>query len=227
MMKLKKLFFITILFTLHSVSAQKNKVQFGIKAGLNRSIGRVTDAHEIKFKTGYHIGGFVDYSLTSRFGLRAGISLTEKGGKYVGLNSGSYVGGTPDYRHNLRALYVNVTTSVMYKQKITEKWNVNFGVGTYFAYGISGKSRIDITGVYSDGTNFREWNTFANDRYTHESLNRFDIGMILNCELEYNKIFFAIGLENGFVDTLRKYESYERRLKLYNFNIPISVGYRF
>ncbi len=225
-MKLKNLFFISALLTIYSISAQKNKIQFGVKVGLNRAKGIVTDAHEIKFRTGYHIGGFVDYSLSSKFGLQAGLLLTEKGGKYVGLNSGSYIGRFPDYKHTLKALYIEFPISVIYKQKITEKWNINFGAGFYFAYGFSGKSRIDITGVYSDGTNFREWDTFIDDEgYVGESLNRFDTGVILKCELEWNKIFFGIGIENSFVNALRKYEGYNQELKLYN--IPISVGYRF
>ncbi len=228
-MKFKKFIFTTVLtIIVYSVPAQTEKIQFSIQAGLNNSAGIVNDAHEIRFRTGYHIGGLVNYSFISKFSLQTGLLLTEKGGKFVGLNSGNYIGGTPDYKHVFKALYLKVPFSVIYIKKITEKLNVMFGVGTYFAYGISGKSRIDVNGVYLDGTNFRKWNTFIIDsRYVDESLKRFDTGIILNCQLEYNKIFLGIGLEKGLLNTLREYEGYGQDLKFYNLNIPISIGYRF
>ncbi len=225
----KKLIFASILLTMCFVSAQNKKIQFGVKGGLNRSAGFVNDAHEIKFKSGYHIGVFVDYTLYSKFGIQTGLFLSEKGGKFVGLHSGGYDGGTPDYRHRFKALYLQTPLMVTYKQNISEKWSVNFGVGTYFAYGVSGKARIDINGVYSDGTNFREWNTFANsEEYVNESFVRFDIGILFNFEVEFNNIFLGIGIEKGFVNTLRQYsKDYGQDLTLYNYNVPFSIGYRF
>ncbi len=229
-MKLKQLIFVNFLFFTYLTLAQTSKIQFGIKAGVNRSSGLVSDAVKIKLKTGYHIGGIIDYSLSSKFRLETGLLLSQKGGKFVGYNSGNYDGGTPNYKHKFNALYLEIPISIQYKQRLSEKWSLNFGAGTYFAYGILGKTRIDTKGSYSDGTKFREWNTFENtEEYLDRTLNRFDMGWGLNFEVVYNKLFLGIDVEVGLIDILRKYENegYTNDLTFYNFNVPFSIGYRF
>ncbi|MDR1592363.1 MAG: PorT family protein [Prevotellaceae bacterium] len=233
---IKKIFFICFLLLVvvkSNVSAQTSKFEFGVRGGLNLSTAIVNDAAAIKFKSGYHIGGTVDYFFTQKFGLQSGLFLSEKGSKLVGFNSGSYVGGKPDYTFTFNELYLKLPLYLVFRKSISDKFNVNICFGTYFAYGIGGKTKRTLhNGIFSDGSTEREWNTFGNGVYDEsrdwlrgETLNQFDFGAGIKVDFEYNKFILGIGLESGIIDIMAT--SIQEDIHYRNENISVSVGYRF
>jgi hypothetical protein len=224
------IFFLLLIAVKSNVSAQTAKFGFGIRAGLNLSTALVNDAVAIKFKPGYHIGGTVDYFFTQKFGLQSGLFFSVKGSKIVGFNSGDYVGGSPeDYAYTFNELYLRLPLYITFRKSISGKFNVNIGFGSYFAYGIAGKTKRTF---FPNRSTEIEWRTFGNGVYDEardwlrgETLNPFDFGAGVKVDFGYNKFIWGIGLEAGILDVMNKKES--RDLHYRNENISVSVGYRF
>jgi len=77
---LRKIIIVCLLFfALNSISAQENKVQFGVKGGFNLSTALVNDAAAMKFKSGFYIGGTVNYLFCSKFELQSGLFFSQQG----------------------------------------------------------------------------------------------------------------------------------------------------
>ena len=226
--------FLLLVMVKSNVSAQTSKFEFGIRGGLNLSTALVNDAVAIKFKPGYHIGGTVDYFFTQKFGLQSGLSFSVKGSKIVGFNSGGYVGGNPDdYTYAFNQSYLELPLYVTFRKNISDKFNINVGIGPYFAYGIGGKTgRTLHDGIFFDGSAEKEWDTFGNGGYDEardwlsgETLKRFDFGVGIKVDLGYNRFVWGIGLASGIMDVMSKKDS--QGLNYRNENINVSIGYKF
>ena len=216
-MNLRKNVFICILLVAFtSVSAQTSKLQFGVKGGLNLSTAFFNDAEAVKFKQGYHFGGTIEYSITPSFELQSGVFFSTMGSKLEGYS----ICGYNCYRGNITTFekqYLKLPLYAMFRKDISDNLNFKIGLGSYFSYGIGGKT-TDI-----GGTTKREWDTFGNDL---ESLNQFDFGAGCIADIEYKKIVFGVGFDAGIINLMYK-EGYLNPFEYRNVNISISLGYKF
>ncbi len=213
--------------------AQKKPLSFGIKAGVDLSTAFVNDVSESKFRTGYQAGITVEYSLIEKISIQSGLFFSTKGSKQEDLRVNNYVGGTPDYTHTFNQQYLELPVYAAYRMAISDKTNLVLGFGPYFAYGIGGKTKQKLNnGTWSNGVTEIQWDTFGdgvfdeNRDWLHgESLNRFDFGAGIKADLEYCKYILGLGITSSIINIANTQE-YED-LKYRNFNINVSLGYKF
>lgn len=211
-----------------NVSAQNSDFRFGVRGGMNLSTALVNDVGTNKFKVGYHIGATVEYQLPKDFLIQSGLFFSAKGSKLGSLNSGSYVGGDPDYTHTFNQLYLEVPIYVAYSVSVSDNVKLVFGGGPYLGYGVGGKTKEKLNhSVWGDGSTQKSWNTFGsdNDMLDNETLNRFDFGIGLKTDLEYNRYTFGIGASFSIIDLMNSDNSPD--LNYRNVNLSLSLGYRF
>lgn len=230
----KQLLFVGLLCMSLNMSAQTAPFRFGVKAGLNLS-SAIVDAADTDLKTGYHIGGTVEYLLPKNFLIQSGLLFSVKGSKINNLNENDYIGGRPDFTHTFNELYLELPLYGAYKMDFSNNFNIVFGLGPYFGYGIGGKTKQKLnSGVWSGGITEREWDTFG-DGVFDESLGhlhgvilkRLDIGIGVSCDLEYRKFILGIGYECSLKNIAINEAVYYREFEYKNSNIQISVGYKF
>jgi len=234
--RLKKLLLVGVVLCVNfNVSAQTLPFRFGIKAGLNLSSATVSDATNTDLKTGYHIGGTVEYLLSEKFLIQSGLFFSTKGAKIYELNGSDQIGGgRPDWTHTFNELYLELPLYGAYKMNLSRNLNIVLGVGPYFGYGIGGETEHKLnSGIWADGSTERKWNTFGDgvfdegrDWLRGETLKRLDIGIGIGVDLEYRKFILGIGYGHS-LKNLAENDYYDDDLKYRNNNIQFSIGYKF
>lgn len=232
-MNLKNLLFVgVLLFANSNLSAQTLSPRFGIKAGFNLSNATVNDARGTASKAGYHIGGTFEHPLSERFLIQSGLLFSSKGSKVHVLNGSHYIPSPPDDTHTFNELYVMLPIYGAYKLNVTNDFNITFGVGPYFGYGIGGKTKQKLnSGSWIDGITEIEWETFGNGVYDQSrdwlhgtTLKRLDVGAGANIDFEYHKFVLSVGYEQG----LRNIAVQENApgLSYRNNVVQVSIGYK-
>ncbi|WP_291530562.1 porin family protein [Bacteroides sp. UBA939] len=231
----KVFFTAAVLFFSLNLLAQDSSFRFGVKAGLNLSTAIVNEATNTRFKTGYHIGGTVDYLLPKNFLIQSGLYLSAKGSKIDNLYGSNYMGGKPDFTHTFNQFYLELPIRGAYRLNVSNDFNIVLGVGPYLGYGIGGKTKQKLnSGTWSEGNTEIEWDTFGNgvfdegrDYLRGETLKRFDLGIGFGVDLEYRKYVLGIGYQCSVMD-IASDDYYYPDLRYKNsVNIQISVGYKF
>jgi len=220
-------------FLVINVSAQTSEFHFGARAGFNLSTAFVNDASGSKFRPGYNVGVTVEYRLPKNFLIQSALSLSAKGSKQKDLVGSDYIGGPPDFTHTYNQLYLEVPLYGAYRKKVSDKTNIVVGAGPYFAYGIGGRTKKKLnSGIWSGGITQIEWDTFGDgvfdedrDWLRGEVLNRFDFGAGIKADLEYYKYVFGVELTSSIINIMENHDYVD--LKYRNFNINISLGYKF
>src|SRR5690606_40376212 len=91
---MKKLIFITAI-TIMSISAAKaQEVRLGAKGGVNFATFSGDDLGDVKYRTGFHIGGLVEIPISEKFAVQPEILYSAQGAEYD--ESGTILG--EDYR---------------------------------------------------------------------------------------------------------------------------------
>ncbi|MBA4410447.1 MAG: hypothetical protein C0397_13620 [Odoribacter sp.] len=134
------LFFLILLLSVTTQSLAQ--VKFGVRAGLNLANMAVKDFDDNKMRTGFHIGGIVEYSLVESIGIEAGLLLSEKGVKYESTES--EMGITVSAKGSASPLYLEIPVNAMYKYNL-ENGKILLFAGPYFGYGIAGKIKSEFT----------------------------------------------------------------------------------
>jgi len=207
-----------LLFALESISAQTSEFRFGIKGGLNMSSAFFNDAEAVKFKSGYHFGGTVEYLVTPKFELQSGIFFSNTGSKLEGYSvcvTDACKGGTIT---TIDAQYLKLPLYAAFITNISDNSKFKIGIGPYVGYGFAGK-----TTQKQNGRIEKEWDTFGDDI---EALNKYDFGAGLIADFEYNKFIFGVGFESGIINLMYK-RGYFNPFEYRNVNISISMGYKF
>lgn len=217
------------LFICVSLSAQNSPFRFGINAGINASNAMIgtAETNGSSFRFGYQAGVTVDYAISRKFYALTGLSFIVKGSKIEDLDYTSYVGGVPNFTHKFEQQYLQLPLYGAYKLSLSNDLSLMFGVGPYFAYGIGGKTKKTLNdgAVFGDGTSVREDKTFGKDTdqyYNNENLKRFDFGVGVLANLEYRKVNFNLGYEQG-ISNIAESDQYKYR----NCSLTFSVGYKF
>lgn len=220
------------LFINLSLSAQKLPLRFGIKAGLNLSNAIVNDAAGTTSKLGYHIGGTLEYSLSEKFLIQSGLYYATKDAEVYALNGSKYVPSPPDDTHTFNASYLTVPVYGAFKVRVTNDFNIVFGVGPYVGYGIGGKTRQKLnTGTWGDGDTEKDWETFGDGVFDENrswlrgtTLKRLDIGVGTNIDFAYHNFILSVGYEQGLRNSA--VQDYHQHLQYRNSVMQVSVGYK-
>lgn len=156
------LFAVVSLFINQRISAQTSPFNFGIKAGFNLSDATVNDATGTNSKSGYHIGGTFEYSLSKKFLIQSGLIFSTKGSKIHQLNASGYIPQPPDDTHTFNQSYLVLPIYGAYKLHVKKDFNIVFGAGPYLGYGIGGRTTQKLNkGSWSEGVTEVSWNTFG------------------------------------------------------------------
>jgi hypothetical protein len=115
-------------------NAQDTPVRFGLKGGVNFSNISTQDADENKMRTGFNVGLFLKFPITSYIAIQPELYYTTKGSE-VSYNN-TFVNGTAGFHLN----YIELPLMIV--GNITESFNVH--AGPYAAYLISGKVKTKV-----------------------------------------------------------------------------------
>lgn len=226
------LFAIVSLFINQHVSAQTSPVSFGIKAGYNLSGATVNDATGTNSKSGYHIGGTFEYSLSKKFLIQSGLIFSTKGSKIHQLNASGYIPQPPDDTHTFNQSYLVLPIYGAYKLNVKKDFNIVFGAGPYLGYGIGGRTTQKLNkGSWSEGVTEISWNTFGDgifdetrDWLRGTTLKRLDIGVGANVNFEYRQFILGIGYEQGLKNIAE--QDNRQNLDYKNNSFQFSIAYK-
>lgn len=196
-----------ILFAALTVNAQN--LRFGVKGGLNFSKETQSDfvkpyiSSDLSYRTGFHVGGVVNYSLDERWELEADLLYSMQGytDKIATTDSEQNLN---DENYTATSHYINLPIAVKF-------YPVNgfyVELGPQFGYLISKKGKFD---------NFE---TF--DLYTSDNIKHFDFGLFGGIGYRFsNDVFLDARYIYGLIGTSKEVGGSKNR------NIQISIGYSF
>ncbi|MCR5679109.1 MAG: PorT family protein [Prevotella sp.] len=185
----------------------------------------------------YSSGGFSLSESTLYYGLRMGPTFSTLTGDYVdlgtkvGINLGAVVGarvsestpiflesglyysmrGSKKGKTSVGLNYLEIPILIKYGVQVADEIAILPYVGPYFAYGISGKYKIENGNV-------------VQKRGSYNYFNHWDMGFKIGCGAEYNKLYAELGYQIG-VSNLAK--DTPEDLKAHTSNIYFNVGVNF
>ena len=200
--------------------------------------------HHYSSKVGAAMGLRLDYMLPHAHGayITSGLDWTMKGGKtsVVALVGNTEYDGTLKYSMH----YFEIPIHAGFRYNFNENIGVYAEFGPYFSVGVGGKHKANIDG---DGEAVREiekantHKAFKNYGYPQESFQRWDAGLGFRVGAEYNEHYnLIIGCDWGLTDIYRNsyrdayYDAHKTPdgksislPKVKNFNLSVTLGYRF
>ncbi|WP_304132856.1 porin family protein, partial [Mesonia mobilis] len=206
-LKMKR--FIVIAILLFTVSLSAQEVRFGVKGGVNFSkinINQSNDLLNSEMKTGFHIGGLVEFKLTNRFALEPQLFYSRQNSILeIKLADLTFPGSTPNdpiFVENINNEYNLdlINLPILAKFYITEGFNIF--AGPQFSYLVSEKDKYDIKEF--------DYGLIGGLGY------QFDSGLLLSAN-------YYLGMNdiNNFIEPI------QNQLKLKQRVIQFSVGYLF
>jgi hypothetical protein len=230
---MKKLFLLLCLsLGVNQLFAQK--VNWGVKAGLNSS----TIVHPSQSQsatgvnnfidqriTGYHVGIFSDIAF-EKFSVQPALIYSTKGGRYENSAENYSTSGVVRlYVNNKTVLnYLEIPVNVLYKIPFS-KGKIFIGGGPYAAIGLSGKydNSVQAIAYYSGGpftaSSKSQGNIVFGSGNNDYRLLDFGLGLLGGVELK-NGLLFSANYSTGLSNTTRS-TSITTKNNLFGF----SVGY--
>jgi len=117
-----------------STSGTTSGIKYGIKAGVNLATISISEDDDLKSITSFQIGGTVDIPVGTSFSVQPGISLSGKGFKFKGNDSGD------SYKDQTDVMYLEIPVNAIYKIG-----GIYLGAGPYAAFALSGKNKWEET----------------------------------------------------------------------------------
>ena len=200
--------------------------------------------HHYSSKVGATMGLRLDYMLPHAHGayITSGLDWTMKGGKtsVVALVGNTEYDATLKYSMH----YFEIPIHAGFRYNFNENIGVYAEFGPYFSVGVGGKHKANIDGDGEAVREKEEANThkaFKNYGYPQESFQRWDAGLGFRVGAEYNEHYnLIIGCDWGLTDIYRNsyrdayYDAPEELKdkgislpKVKNFNLSVTLGYRF
>ncbi len=162
--------FVLLAFAAVTVSAQPG-IELGIKGGLgmaslsDENVGFVSlirsadfpvdyrDTYEAKSLSGFQIGGFATFNLSSSFALQPEFIYCKKGGKVQGDGILSDMGTTSTYAvdEQIELTYLEIPILVKFKIPTQGKLQPTIFAGPALALNLSAKSDFELTIIRDDG----------------------------------------------------------------------------
>ncbi len=230
---MRKIIFTLLLFC--SVTSFAQKFKIGAKAGMNISslIGNYPKEIEgQKMKSGYHIGGLLEYKLNNKLSLQQELLVSTQG---VLIEGKKIPGAMTFSKQDILLTYLN--SPILLKYKVVKKLNVEFGI--QFGYLLSAQNEIEINDPFNSGNNQRISLDGINGGTHYISgipirfegrLNRFDFGFNLGTSYHFSERFFIQGRYNLGVIAVDKNSGpmdSNNSWKLKNSVFQFSIGYLF
>ena len=211
---MKTKFLLLAAFCVLAIAANA-QFSIGVKGGLNVSSIEEFGPYSLDAKAGVHAGIMAQYMFNKNMGIESGLYYSMMGGKekekdYDNPNR------IDDYKALANPSYLQVPLYAIYKFDLSEDLLLYPSLGIYLGYGLSGK--IDIKGI-ENGADITLKDDFFND-----DNNRFDIGAGAGFNIQYKKVVFGLGYEQGFMKINKHDYPYEDE-NAYNSNIKLSVGF--
>ncbi len=203
---MKKIKFALVAVALMVASIASAQTSFGIRGGVNMSNVYGDEYSDKNMKAGGHVGLAMDYEFMPNMSFQTGLYFTTKGAKYTG----SFMSVTGEVNQNM--YYLQVPMHFAYKIPIATSTRFVLHAGPYIAYAVGGQTKVSL--------NDKE--LIKKDTFTDNGLNRFDAGLGLGADFEYNRFVFGLGWDFGLVNIAP-----ENAGTLKNQNGYLSVGYMF
>lgn len=217
----------------------ENKVEFGVKAGVNISRFHGLD-NEAKTKAGFVGGLTLDINFSKDFYLLTGFDFLNKGTK-VNLRM-NYEGMNLLFeKTTIDAMYLHMPVHAGYKIWINDKTKLSLHGGPYIAYGIGGQLKLsdNVIKTLNDGTTItesmndfvnivkgfkRSWDTFGEktpNGVHMDMYKRFDWGLGAGASLQYDKTVLSVNYDFGLTNISRGAGNVKNRVGY------ITLGYKF
>lgn len=220
---------ICIVFIFLSAKAYaQSPVSFRVKAGAGiASMWGKNTEENVKFA--YKVGVGMEYGFNKTWALQPSLNFVSKGAKEDGKELG---------KATVNMFYLELPVMVSARLHLTKTSNLVISGGPYVAYGVGGKTSVDVWLSIPSSTGFQKvhqkykLNTFGSMTDGNMGCKRFDAGIGLGIAYEYRRI--VVGLEgqlglakihDGFSE-LMDIEGFEDNA-LKNLSAFVTVGYKF
>lgn len=213
-MNLSRIFyFLFFLLATNSLAQNKSHCTVGMEIGFNHS-NSSEDTNPLQKECPIlpKIGITVDYKLSTNFGVQSGIVYAQKGLKSKGDTEQIKASVT------LNQHVIQVPVFATYKNNFSDKFLAGIGAGTYWSYGIGGKTKAygTVGGQLVD----KNLNTFDS------ILKKNDIGLNFKVFTEYNHYMLNLTYEYGLIN-IGKSNVMGNNLDYENRILSVTLGYRF
>lgn len=199
---MKKSIFIALSVLISTVAFAQNPVTWNVKAGMN--VSNFTSDYADP-KVGFRVGGGMEYAFTDLLSIQPSLLFSTKGAKVDDINA------------TINAMYLELPVNLAARFAISDDVNFVVGVGPYFAYGIGGKTKVNLLKAAEVKTN-----TFGDD-----ILKRFDFGLGASIAFEFGQFFVSADSQFGLTKLNGdKYLDITGSTPK-NLNFNIGVGYKF
>lgn len=220
---------ICVVFIILSARAYaQSPVSFQVKAGagLASMWGQNTEENA---KFAYRVGVGMEYGFNKTWALQPSLNFVSKGSKEDGKDLG---------KATVNMLYLELPVMLSARLHLTKTSNLVISGGPYVAYGVGGKTSVDVWLSIPGSTGFQKvhqkykLNTFGSITDGNMGCKRFDAGVGLGIAYEYRRI--VVGLEgqlglvkihDGFSELIDMKELEDNALK--NLSAFVTVGYKF
>ena len=163
------------------------------------NVSNITDM-EMDSRIGFHVGAKAEYNLSENLYGNAGVIFSQKGNKF----------SEGDVEITNNPGYIEVPINFGYRYKVSDGISVFGETGPYLAYGICGKSKLEV-----DGDELKA-------DFFEDGVNKFDFGWGVKVGVEAAKFQISVGYEYGITKVFDVDGSSN-----HNSNLMVSVGYMF
>ena len=204
---------VLLIIMISMLSFQSYAQSFGVKGGLSLANMLIEDedetmSDEFSMKPGFHVGGFIDYSLSDFLSVEASLLLNTKGFKWE----------DGDYIMKFKLLYLDIPIALKASYNLSDNLTMYGAVGPYLGIGLSGKAESEYDGE-TDEENI-EWGNNEDE----DDLKRFEFGATFGGGVEIGAIQVGISYDLGLAN-ISSYTDYGSTIK--NRVLKFSVGYKF
>ena len=216
---------IFVLFALVSIVSY-SQISWNAKVGMNMSNLTGDVAEDSKMKIGFNVGVGMEYQFDEMWSIQPSLMFTTKGAKY----EESVEGITASAKFN--PMYLELPVMAAARFAVADNQNIVVKAGPYFAYGLGGKMKMDISGdlggvsvgeIFDELGIPQEADIFKSENKGGIGAKKFDFGLGVGVAYEFSKFFVDLTGEFG----LTKLYKVEEGSAPKNLNFSIGVGYKF
>ena len=199
---------------------------FGVQASGNLASARIQNEADFNYDRNRKVlpggGVFAEYGLNERFAIRGGINYLENG---VTLKTLVDAESNMTVKLSNRFDYLQAPITLMYNWPAS-RLQYFVGMGGYFGYGISGKSKATLRYTMPDGNEMATsevLDAFRSEEEGGLGLRRSDFGLTALAGIKLqNGLFAQVGYQVGLADINKDAGASYR-----NNGIQLAVGYYF
>lgn len=201
---------LTLFVAAIALTANAQKLRFGVKGGLNFSketqskVEQLYISSDLSFRTSFHIGGVMNYALTDQLELEADLLYSQQGYKDI-IYTTAIEQNIANENYTVTSHYINLPIAIKY----------------YFVDGFYAECGPQIGYLLSKKDKLENWeNTY--DAYSSNNTKKIDFGIFGGLGYRFNNNVFIEGRYiHGLTGTSKVVDGCKNR------NIQISLGYLF